>query len=239
MTPMQIDRPEAYTDATELEVMARCLPLRDARVLELGCGRAWMTRQMIEAFAPAAIVATEVDRIQHEKNLRIDDLPMVQFVYGGAEAIDQPDASMDIVIMLKSLHHVPLEQMDLALKEIARVLKPGGLAYISEPVYRGALNEIMSLFHDEKEVRKAAFQAVTRAVEQGTLELVEQIFFNAPGHFRDFEHFENRMLKVTHTKHRIDDALYQQIKQAFEQHMTPGGAHFQKPTRVDLLRRPM
>ncbi len=236
---MQIDRPDAYINATELEIMARYLPLKGARVLELGCGRAWMTRCMIEAFAPATIVATEVDRIQHEKNLQIDDLPMVRFVYGGAEAIDQPDASMDIVIMLKSLHHVPLEQMDPALQEIARVLKPGGLAYISEPVYRGDLNEIMRLFHDEKEVRGAAFQAVTRAVEQGTLELVEQIFFNAPGHYRDFTHFENRMLNVTHTEHRIDDALYQQIQLAFNQHMTPDGAHFQKPSRVDLLRRPL
>jgi ubiquinone/menaquinone biosynthesis C-methylase UbiE len=218
--------------------MARYLPLKGAQVLELGCGRAWMTRRMIEEFSPAAIVATEVDRIQHEKNLQIDDLPMVQFVYGGAEEIAQPDASIDIVVMLKSLHHVPLEQMDRALGEIARVLRPGGLAYISEPVYRGAFNEIMSLFHDEREVRSAAFQAVSRAVEHGTLELVEQIFFNAPGHYRDFEHFENRMLNVTHTEHRIDDALYQRIKQTFEQHMTPDGAQFQKPMRVDLLRRP-
>ncbi len=236
---MHIDQPAAYIDATELEIMARTLPLKGARVLELGCGRAWMTRRMIEEFAPAAIVATEVDRIQHEKNLLIDDLPMVRFVYGGAEAIDQPDASIDIVIMLKSLHHVPGDKMEQALLEIARVLKPGGLAYISEPVYRGALNEIMRLFHDEKEVRKAAFQAVTRAVEQGALELVEQIFFNAPGHYRDFAHFERRMINVTHTEHRIDDALYQQIQQAFQQHMTPDGAHFQKPSRVDLLRRPL
>ena len=236
---MQIDRPDAYIDATELEIMARTLPLKDARVLELGCGRAWMTRRMIEAFAPAAIVATEVDRIQHEKNLLIDDLPMVRFVYGGAEAIDQPDASMDIVVMLKSLHHVPGDKMDQALQEIARVLKPGGLAYISEPVYRGTLNEIMRLFHDEKEVRNAAFQAVTRAVERETLELVEQVFFNAPGHYRDFAHFESRMMNVTHTEHRIDDALYRQIRQAFQQHMTLDGAHFQKPSRVDLLRRPL
>ncbi len=49
-------------------------------------------------------------------------------MYGSAADIEQPDASVDIVIMLKSLHHVPISLMDQALTEIARVLKPGGLA---------------------------------------------------------------------------------------------------------------
>jgi ubiquinone/menaquinone biosynthesis C-methylase UbiE len=234
---MQIDNPDAYVNATELEIMERTLPLREARVLELGCGRAWMTRRITEEFSPAAIIATEVDRIQHEKNLLIDDLPTVTFVYGGAQAIEQPDDSMDVVLMLKSLHHVPMELMDQALDEIARVLKPGGLAYISEPVFRGELNEITRLYNDEETVRQAAFDAVHRAVTAGKLELKEQLFFNAPGHYRDFEHFENRMLKVTHTEHRIDQALYERIREAFMQHMTKDGARFLKPSRVDLLRK--
>ena len=235
---MKIDNPEAYRNATELEIMETCLPLENAQVVELGCGRAWMTRQMSERFGPAHILATEVDRIQHEKNLLIDDLPRVSFHYGGAEAIDRKKNSSDIVIMLKSLHHVPAELMDQALQEIARVLKPGGLAYISEPVYRGDFNDILKLFHDEKEVRELAFSAVQRAVEAGKLELVEQIFFNSPGHYQDFDEFDRRMLQVTHTEHRIDDRLYQEIKSAFEVHMTDQGADFLKPSRVDLLRKP-
>jgi ubiquinone/menaquinone biosynthesis C-methylase UbiE len=235
---MKIDKPEAYRNATELEIMEACLPLKNAQVVELGCGRAWMTRQMSERFGPAHILATEVDRIQHEKNLQIDDLPRVSFHYGGAEAIDTQDNSADIVVMLKSLHHVPAELMDQALEEIARVLRPGGLAYISEPVYRGDFNDILKLFHDEKEVRELAFSAVSRAVEAGKLELVEQIFFNSPGHYKNFDEFDQRMLQVTHTEHRIDDTLYQKIKSAFEAHMSEQGADFLKPSRVDLLRKP-
>ena len=235
---MKIHDHNACQEATELEIMSRTLPLADSRILELGCGRAWMTRQLAERFSPKIIIATEVDQAQHEKNLLIDDLPGVSFIYGSATAIDQPDTSIDVVIMLKSLHHVPVDHMDQAMQEIARVLKPGGLAYISEPVYDGDLNEILRLFNDEKVVRQAAFNAVTRAVDQGLLELDEQIFFNSPGHYRNFEHFEQRMLNVTHTKHHIDDTLYQRIRQAFMQHMTKDGAHFTKPSRVDLLRIP-
>ena len=234
---MQIDDEKSFRSATELEIMRQYLPLEGASVLELGCGTAWMTRLLAGELGAGRIIATEVDQIQHRKNLLIDDLANVEFVLGGAQQIDLPDNSMDLAIMLKSLHHVPTELMDTALREIHRVLRLGGLAYLSEPVYRGDFNDIMRLFHDEKAVRQAAFDAAQRAVAEGSFELVEQIFFDAPGHFRDFAEFDDRMLKVTHTNHRIDTDLYQRIRTAFERHMTPQGASFQKPTRVDLLRK--
>lgn len=235
---MKIHQPAAYYTASELQIIADHLPVRGARLLELGCGDAWMTRQIVEQLRPGEIIATEVDRVQHQKNLQKHDLPKVRFVYGGAEDIALDTASVDLVLMLKSLHHVPLDRLDRALSEIQRVLKPGGLAYISEPVYQGAFNDIVKLFHDERQVRQAAFDAVCRTVQRGDLELVEQIFFNAPGHFQDFDEFDRRLLQVTHTQHEIDPPLYQRIKQAFEQHMTDAGADFLKPMRVDLLRKP-
>ena len=235
---MKIDNLEAYQTATELEIIERVLPLKNARVLELGCGKAAMTRQLSQRFQPSTLIATEVDRIQHDINLQIDDLPNVTFVYGGAEDIDLPDESVDIVLMLKSLHHVPAQLMGQGLKEIRRVLTPGGLAYISEPVYRGDFNDIIKLFHDEQTVRQLAFEALQCSVNEGTFELVEQIFFNATGHFADFSAFENQIIKVTHTEHKIDDVLYEKIKTSFMQHMTNDGAHFLRPTRVDLLKKP-
>ncbi|MCW8906593.1 MAG: class I SAM-dependent methyltransferase [Sedimenticola sp.] len=236
---MKINDPEKYQTATELEIIQQQLPVRGQQILELGCGRAWMTRQLAERFHPRQIIATEVDRIQHARNLLIDDLPTVEFRLGGAEKIDLDDNSMDSVIMLKSLHHVPQPLMPQALSEVARVLKPGGLAYLSEPVYAGDFNDILRLFNDEKMVREAAFEAIRDSVARGELELVKQIFFNAPGHYRDFAEFDQRMIQVTHTEHRIDDALYQQIRAAFERHLKEDGAHFLKPSRVDLLRKPV
>jgi ubiquinone/menaquinone biosynthesis C-methylase UbiE len=234
---MLIDNPSHYRTSTELDVMADLLPLEGARVLELGCGRAWMTRHLAENHAVEHIIATDVDHIQHEKNLSISDLPNVSFVFGGAEAIAQPDASIDIVLMLKSLHHVPADLMITALAEISRVLKPGGLAYISEPVYRGDFNEILSLFNDEKIVRIAAFEAIKDAVASGMLESAAEYFFESPGHFTDWDDFEQRIINVTHTDHAIDADLYAKIKSAFMLHMGADGAHFLRPSRVNLLRK--
>lgn len=233
---MRIANPASQTLLNETEFMLATLPLDGAQVLELGCGRAEKTRTLAASGRPAHILALEVDQIQHAKNLE-QAIPRVRFAAGGAEAIPAADASIDIVLMFKSLHHVPLEVMDQAFDEIARVLKPGGLAWISEPVYAGELNEIFKLFNDEKIVREAAFAALCRALERGPLQLKEQFFFDTRSHFDDFAQFDARMLRVTHTDHQLSPALYAAVQEKFSQFLTPDGATFRNPQRVDLLLR--
>jgi SAM-dependent methyltransferase len=235
---MRIADPAATEVNTDRALCRELLPLAGARVLELGCGRAETTRALAEAFPTARITAMEVDRVQHAKNLAVRDLPNVTFVEGGAQAIPAPDASFDVAIMLKSLHHVPLVEMDGALAEIRRVLVPGGLAYVSEPVYAGDYNDIIRLFHDERSVREAAFAALQRCVEGGVLELVAERFFLAPLRFESWEHFDERMLQSTHTTHVLSPATLAQVRERFMRHVGPQGAKFLTPARVDLLRRP-
>lgn len=226
-----------YRTAEDVDVIAELLDLHGAQVLELGCGAAWTTRMVMERFAPAHIVATEVDRIQHEKNLRVTGLPGVSFRFGGAEAIADPDGSFDAVLMFKSLHHVPMPLMDQALGEIRRVLRPGGHALFLEPVYAGPFNDLLRLINDEGEVRTAAVAALNRALCTGQFTLEAEVFYETPGIYPDWEDFESRFLKVTHTELDIDPARYEQIRTAFLAHLTPTGAHFRKPHRVDLLRK--
>lgn len=235
---MKIADPDRNDLVNEIRLMLGELPFDGARVLELGCGRAEKTRLLAETGRPAEIVALEVDKIQHARNLEIADLPTVSFRHGGAEAIPADDNSVDIVLMFKSLHHVPMAQMDRALREIARVLKPGGLAWISEPVYAGDLNEVFKLFHDEKVVREAAFAALCRAVDSGSLLLEREMFFDTRSFFEDFAQFDSRMIRVTHTNHQLSPELYRQVREKFESCMTAGGATFLNPQRVDLLRKP-
>ncbi len=243
---MKIADPSASEVCDEYAIVRRLLPLAAARVLELGCGKASMTRVIAQGGAQggvqggrvASIVAFEVDTIQYAQLLQIDDLPNVTFRFGGAEAIPEADASFDIVFLFKSLHHVPMDQMDRAMEEIRRVLEPGGLAYVSEPVYAGDFNEILRLFRDEQIVREAAFAAVRRAVDAGRMELVGQTFFSTPAHFNDFAQFEAQVLEATHSSHGLSPEGYAAVRSALERHLTPSGADFQHPIRVDLLRKP-
>jgi len=232
---MQLIGPSKQDIRDEIDVLKDKLSFSNAKVLELGCGAADKTRQIAEQTDVAHIVAAEVDTIQHEKNLTIDDLPKVTFTSFGAEEINAADESFDIVLMFKSLHHVPVPHMDQALAEIFRVLKPGGMAYFSEPVFAGEFNEVIRLFHDESVVREAAFQAVQRATEQGLMHLQEQYFFKNVLRLKDFGQFEQGILKATFVDHQISTHLLAEVKSRFEQHAGAEGYRFEIPNRVDLL----
>jgi SAM-dependent methyltransferase len=236
---LQLRSDDALPQTNDLELISEHLAPHGTELLELGCGAALTTRRLAERFTDCRIIACEVDRVQHAANLAIQDLPNVEFRLGGAEHITLPDASVDGVILLKSLHHVPEPEMDRAFEEIARVLRPGGHAYISEPVYAGAFNEVMRLFHDERRVRESAFAALCRSIDRGLLTLEREIHFLSQSRFEGFAEFERRILQATHSEHRIEPGLYRRIEQAFLPHVGRDGiATFLNPMRVDLLRRP-
>jgi ubiquinone/menaquinone biosynthesis C-methylase UbiE len=230
---MSISNPKVDLVANEADILDELLHLKGATVLELGCGKADKTR--VVAQQAASVLAQEVDEVQLAKNLAITDLPNVRFGHGGAENIPASDSNFDIVLMFKSLHHVPTKLMDSVFSEIRRMLKPQGVAYISEPVYAGDFNEVMKLFHDERAVREAAFAAEQCAVSSGSLKLVSQKFFLQSMHFTDFGQFEEQVLKVTHTEHRLSAETYEKVRAKFNGSMTADGATFQIPIRVDLF----
>ena len=232
---MRISSDHIELACPESEVYHRLLSLDGKHILELGCGSAVITRQIAEAGDGRRITALEVDEIAYANNLQITDLPNVEFVLAGAEDIPLGDESVDVVFMFKSLHHVPLDLMATAMREIRRVLKPGGQLYVSEPVFAGAFNEILRMFHDERAVREAAFATLQAVVDEGLFDLAEELFFLSQMSFEDFEDFENRIIKVTHTHHQLDDELHARVKQKFMQHAGEHGAHFDMPIRVDLL----
>ena len=236
---LQIAIDDIDRECDEAAIYTSRLPLVGARVLELGCGAAQHTIAIADLDRDIEVTALEVDQVQHEKNLRSINVPNITFKLAGAEAIPELDASFDIVMMFKSLHHVPLDNLGQAFGEIHRVLKPGGLAYISEPIFAGAFNEILRLFHDEQAVRRAAFNAICDAVATGQFELVDQIFFCTPTNFVDFAEFEAKIIKATHSEHRLSAEVFDQVKARMEEHMGADGIRFRSPMRIDLLRKPI
>jgi len=221
----------------ELELLQSLVDLpQHPRIIELGCGAAHLSRKLLQRYPTCEVTALEVDERQHAKNLQKPQ-ERLRFVRAGAQAVPYPDQSFDLALMLKSLHHVPLNLLDQALAEVRRVLRPQGLLYVSEPVFAGALNEVMRLFHDEEVVRAAALRALQAAVASGAWEQVSELHFETPVHYRDFAEFEQRMIAVTFVEHKLDAATLAAVRERFEPHMTPAGAHFVRPMRINLLRR--
>lgn len=220
----------------ELDLLASLVPLAGARIIEPGCGAARLARSLLARFEDAEVVGLEVDERQHAKNLAAPH-PRLRFLCAGAQAIPFEPASFDGAMMLKSLHHVPLDLMDQALAEIARVVRPGGWFYACEPIYGGALNELVRLYNEERTVRAAAQSALDRAVAGGQWTPVAEHRFAMPVHFASFDEFERRMMWPTFADHRIDETIRAAVRARYEPHQGPDGAAFQRPLHARLLCR--
>ncbi|WP_027133890.1 class I SAM-dependent methyltransferase [Geminicoccus roseus] len=106
-----------------------------ARVLDLGCGTGSLASALAEA-APGAMV-TGVDLseayLAHARSRSAD--PRLRFEQGDATALTYPDGSFDAVLSLLVLNFVP--KAELAVREMARVVRPGGTVAAAVWDFRG------------------------------------------------------------------------------------------------------
>lgn len=109
------------------------------RVLEVGCGRGVGTQLILERFRAGHVTAFDLDPDMVDKarrRLAPQTPDRVTLSVGDVTAIDAGDATFDAVFDFGIIHHVP--EWRAALREIRRVLKPGGRFYFEE-VTRQAL----------------------------------------------------------------------------------------------------
>jgi SAM-dependent methyltransferase len=220
----------------ELSLLAELLPLDGQDIIEIGCENAALARALLAAHPSSRVTGLEVDERQHAKNLAAPQAGL-RFIAAGAQALPFDDAGFDLAIMLKSLHHVPVPLLAQALGEAARVLRPGGHLYVSEPVFAGPFNEVVRLFNDEQVVRAAAQAALDDALRSGPWQSAAERHFDMPLRFADFADFEQRLMRPTYAEHDIDEALRARVQKALAPHTGPDGYRFRRPMHVRLLRR--
>lgn len=106
---------------------ARLAPGR--RALELGCGTGVFLERVATSGAEIRGIDLSADLLAKAR-ARLAGVANVHLDCGNAEAMPYPDGSFDAVYGSSVLHHLSLER---ALREVCRVLRPGGLIAFSEP----------------------------------------------------------------------------------------------------------
>ncbi|MGN1045153.1 MAG: class I SAM-dependent methyltransferase [Candidatus Methanomethylophilaceae archaeon] len=97
-----------------------------SRVLEVGCGNG----KTLAALKEAGFSAVGVDFSQEAVGACRRLFPDTDVVCGVLLSLPFGDGSFDCVILFHVLENIAAEDMDTAVSEIRRVLRPGGKAYV-------------------------------------------------------------------------------------------------------------
>jgi SAM-dependent methyltransferase len=233
--PVRVVRLEVITDLSMLE---RLVDPAGKDVLDIGCGGGALVRDL--AGRGAHMVGLEITEEQLADAVSRDPGTGARYLVGRAQALPLQDASVDVAVFMRTLHHVPPPDLLRALGEARRVLRPGGVVYVVEPLVEGDYFGLTSLVEDEREVRKAAQDALAEAGLAG-LDRVTTVDYDVRLCLADLAALRARIVSVDPLRAAIFDDRAAELAQAFERLGEPGERAgercFLQPMRACLLAR--
>jgi ubiquinone/menaquinone biosynthesis C-methylase UbiE len=219
------------------DVLLESLEFAGRRAVDVGCGVGFLTRLMAERGAEA--VGIECNPAQLAKAREALPVRGETYLDGVAEDLPFAAGTLDIVVMSNSLHHVPVDKQERALREAARVLKPGGHLYVSEPLAEGGHFDLIRPVHDETDVRAHAYRMLKeKTAAAGLVEVWERVHLHGVLH-ADYEAFRDRIVGINPETAAAFAAKDAEMREAFPRlgRRVGDGRLFDQPTRVNLFRR--
>jgi ubiquinone/menaquinone biosynthesis C-methylase UbiE len=217
--------------ATHLDaLLAACGPVEGRRVVDIGCGEGGLARALAERGAEV----TGIDPFIDGADWTEIGQGRFRLLRTGGEALPFPDSSIDLVLFVFSLHHLPGPAQSAALAETRRVLRDGGLLYVAEPLAEGPFHEAVSSFHDETDVRADA--AARLAAETPALFTAHRrLSYSESRRYAGFDGFAARMIANTRFNgYRPEDVLAPAVRRRFQTLLARTGGVFDQPVRIDL-----
>jgi SAM-dependent methyltransferase len=147
-----IEARNGLQERVEVPLMIRALGLaRGGRILEVGCGRGIALPVFAERLAPRALVGVDIDPVLvgHARE-RIRRLGVAGVaVEGDVRDLPFDNDSFDLVVDFGTCYHVSggVDGARAALREIGRVLSPGGAFVHETPVAQHLAHPVRSFLH--------------------------------------------------------------------------------------------
>ncbi len=172
-----------------LDQLRRHVQMNNAVILEVGCSSGFLLCQIAENLENAMAIGSDVVRGPLEKLASTcPHFPLFQF---DLVRCPFPDSCVDAVVLLNVLEHI--EDDDAALRQVYRILKPGGVAVIEAP----AGPHLYDVYDKSlRHFRRYALSVLLRKVREANLQVVERShlgFFLYPG-FQFVKHKNMQLL---------------------------------------------
>jgi ubiquinone/menaquinone biosynthesis C-methylase UbiE len=121
----------------------------DDRVLDIGCGTGNLTLLVATRYPTASVVGLDPDpaALDRARKKAAKGKLSAAFDQGFAEELPYPDRSVDVVLCSLALHHVTEEHRIQSLREVARVLRPGGTFHLLEMAKGDPARPVNRLVH--------------------------------------------------------------------------------------------
>lgn len=102
------------------------------RILDLGCGTGSMAVSARRQYPTVEVVAVDPDprALARARRKAVRAGVAVRFDRGFGDALGYPDARFDRVLSSMMFHHLDAESQPAMLREVRRVLKPGGRLHL-------------------------------------------------------------------------------------------------------------
>ncbi len=123
----------AFSESDEELVAAlrvRPLPASPPSIVDLGCGAGRLLRRLHQEYPGATLVGTSIFQFTPEQTEGLRSHG-IRPLYCTANRVELPDASQDLVVSTEVIEH--LRHPEDMVREIARILKPGGVFCVTAP----------------------------------------------------------------------------------------------------------
>lgn len=162
------------------------------RVLDIACGEGYGSAHLARTAASVVGVDVSAEAVAHAAAAHA--APNLRFLQGSVEAVPvEATAAFDVIVSFETIEHVPEAAQHAFLREVRRLLAPGGLLLVSTPDKRVYSDEpgYRNEFH-VKEFQVEEFRAFLGGAFQNVELLAQRVFTGSvlwppaePGHLGD------------------------------------------------------